>query len=185
MIHRLGNCAYACLFILASFGGLLAMQPANAQMSDPMSNIPKSKIGDSNLPIPRFVSIKSNKANARRGPGTDYPVIWQYRKAHLPLMVVDEYQAWRKLRDHDGSEFWMRGDLLSSNRYALTVVTDYAEPVRSRPDNKSLIIALLQKYSLVGLEECRGKFCRVETEHGAGWTKRNALWGALPNETIK
>ena len=40
------------------------------------------------LPLPRFVSLKSNKVNLRRGPSLDYKIDWVYKRKHLPLMIV-------------------------------------------------------------------------------------------------
>jgi|GEM_PF-609770 SH3-like domain-containing protein len=191
MSFRIGTSLPSAIIALVTLIGMIgitgvswimATQPAHAQMSDPMANIPNRKIGESKLPVPRFLSVKSNKANVRRGPGKDYPVVWQYRKGNLPVMVVDEYNGWRKIRDHEGYEFWMLGNLLSSTRYVLSMATQFAEPVRIRPNDKSLIIAFLQKNALVSLDTCVTDYCLVNTEFGSGWSKRSALWGLLPNE---
>lgn len=42
-------------------------------------------------PVPRFVSLKSNEINERVGPGSNYPVEWQYVKAGLPVEVTAEF----------------------------------------------------------------------------------------------
>ena len=41
-------------------------------------------VSASGLPVPRFVSLKSDRVNLRSGPGTDYPTAWVYRRAGLP-----------------------------------------------------------------------------------------------------
>jgi len=56
----------------------------------------------SGLPVPRFVSLKSDRVNLRNGPGTDYPTGWVYRRAGLPLEVVKEFEGWRQVRDAEG-----------------------------------------------------------------------------------
>ena len=56
--------------------------------------------GISDLPLPRFVSIKSDAANVRRGPGPDFPLLWQYQRRNLPLEIIGEYDGWRQIRDH-------------------------------------------------------------------------------------
>ena len=57
----------------------------------------------SGLPVPRFVSLKSDRVNMRKGPGTDYPTAWVYRRAGLPLEVIKEFEGWRQVRDADGA----------------------------------------------------------------------------------
>ncbi|MEC7163261.1 MAG: SH3 domain-containing protein, partial [Pseudomonadota bacterium] len=68
--------------------------------------------GASGLPLPRFVSIKSDAANVRRGPGPDFPLLWQYQRRNLPLEIIAEYDDWRRVRDHQGEEGWMKAPLL-------------------------------------------------------------------------
>src|SRR5690606_37092212 len=42
-------------------------------------------VGPSGLPLPRFVSLKSNRVNLRIGPGLNYPVEWLYLKSGVPM----------------------------------------------------------------------------------------------------
>ena len=37
-------------------------------------------IKGSNLEIPRFVTLKTDEANMRAGPGMEYPIKWEYRR---------------------------------------------------------------------------------------------------------
>ena len=67
----------------------------------------------SGLPVPRYVTLKFDEANLRAGPGREYPVLWQYQKAGLPLLVDAEFGIWRKVLDHDGTVGWMHGSVLS------------------------------------------------------------------------
>ena len=41
----------------------------------------------SGLPVPRFVALKHDPANARGGPGDDYRLLWVYHNKGLPLQV--------------------------------------------------------------------------------------------------
>ena len=54
------------------------------------------------LPLPRFVSLKGNKVNLRRGPSLDYKIDWVYKRKHLPLMIVSEFGHWRQVTDFEG-----------------------------------------------------------------------------------
>ena len=84
--------------MLAAMMFLGATALATGQQSGAGTNIP----GGSGLPVPRFVSLKSDRVNMRKGPGTDYPTAWVYRRAGLPLEVIKEFEGWRQVRDADG-----------------------------------------------------------------------------------
>ena len=80
-----------------------------------------SVAGASGLPVPRFVSLKSDRVNMRNGPGTDYPTAWVYRRAGLPLEVIKEFEGWRQVRDADGAAGWVLQSFLSGRRTALVL----------------------------------------------------------------
>src|SRR5688572_19009902 len=82
--------ALGLLAFAACTGGA---QPAQAQTA--AQNVAR---GPSGLPIPRFVSLKSGRVNARVGPGLNYAVEWLYMKPGLPMEILQEYDNWRKVR---------------------------------------------------------------------------------------
>ena len=86
MIFRVG----LGLLLLVSIVSLLPFSIA-AQ-----TNRDDRMLGASGLPLPRFVAISENMANVRRGPGEDYPLLYQYRRQGLPLEVMAEYGQWRQ-----------------------------------------------------------------------------------------
>jgi SH3-like domain-containing protein len=71
------------------------------------------------LPVPRFVSLKSDRVNARAGPGQRYPVEWVFVRRGLPVEVVAESDLWRRVRDMEGVEGWVHKGLLSGQRTAV------------------------------------------------------------------
>jgi SH3-like domain-containing protein len=73
----------------------------------------------SGLPVPRFVSLKSDKVNVRAGPTKDHDVAWVYSRAALPVEVTAEFENWRRIRDWEGAEGWVYHSLLSGRRTAL------------------------------------------------------------------
>src|SRR6202008_3387717 len=75
--------------------------------------------GTSGLPIPRFVSLKSDKVNVRAGPTKDHDVAWVYNRAALPVEITAEFENWRRIRDWEGAEGWVYHSLLSGRRTAL------------------------------------------------------------------
>ncbi len=53
----------------------------------------------SGLPLPRHVSLKSDRVNVRGGPTKDHEVTWVYTRAGLPVEVTAEFENWRRIRD--------------------------------------------------------------------------------------
>src|SRR5258706_14731648 len=67
------------------------------------------KVGSvTNLPIPRFVSLKANEVNSRVGPGGEYQIAWVFRRAGLPVEGLGEFENWRLVPDLAGGMggFW-------------------------------------------------------------------------------
>ncbi len=51
----------------------------------------------SGLPVPRFVSLKSDHVNVRGGPTKDHEVSWVYTRSGLPVEVTAEFENWRRV----------------------------------------------------------------------------------------
>ena len=51
--------------------------------------------GETGLAIPRFVSLHSDRTNARSGPGSRYPIEWVYLQKGAPVEVIAEFELWR------------------------------------------------------------------------------------------
>ena len=71
------------------------------------------------LDIPRFVSLKSDDANIRVGPSVNYPIKLKYVFQNLPLEIIDEFDVWRKSRDHEGNIGWVHKSLIKGDRFIL------------------------------------------------------------------
>jgi len=96
-----------------------------------------------NLPMPRFVSVKSAEVNVRRGPSLGHRIDWVYRRKDLPLRVTAEYGHWRRVEDRDGQGGWVHYALLSGTR---SVLVDAAEtPLRLRPDPEAPTLAVAKR----------------------------------------
>ena len=70
---------------------LAAMAGAASGANDPNDG--------SGLPVPRFVSLKSDHVNVRGGPNKDHDVAWVYTRPGLPVEITAEYENWRRIRD--------------------------------------------------------------------------------------
>ena len=76
----------------------------------------------SGLPIPRYVSLKSDHVNVRAGPTKDNDVSWVYTRAGLPVEITAEFENWRRVRDSEGAEGWVYHSLLSGRRTAVVTM---------------------------------------------------------------
>ena len=55
------------------------------------SKICYAEIGkETGLEIPRYVSLKSNDANIRVGPSTNYPIAIKYIQKNYPLKILNK-----------------------------------------------------------------------------------------------
>ena len=166
--------------------GLLAMLGYGALMLAPLivtAQETKLTVRGSGLPVPRFVSLKFNEANLRAGPGSEYPVLWQYRQAGLPLLVDAEFGVWRKVRDADGTTGWMHGAGLSLRRMAF--IHEGMAKIYQRDNSESGVVAVAEKNSLFKLESCPKNWCKVTTGNVKGWVQRVSIWGVLNDEVLK
>lgn len=137
----------------------------------------------SNLPLPRFVSLKSGEVNLRTGPGPRYPIDWVLMRKDMPVEVVAEFETWRKIRDVEGTEGWVHQHMLSGRRTA--IVTGEVRGIRRRDDPGAPVIAQVEPGVVAKLLECKSSWCRVEVGGQKGWLQRGDFWGAYPTEVIE
>jgi SH3-like domain-containing protein len=142
----------------------------------------------SGLPVPRFVSLKSDRVNVRAGPTKDHDVAWVYSRAALPVEVTAEFENWRRIRDWEGAEGWVYHSLLSGRRTALVSQSKGKSELvelRDKPGGASAITAKLQHGVLGTVKRCQGGWCRVVGEGFDGWIEQPRLWGVYPNEKVE
>ncbi|HVY00571.1 MAG TPA: SH3 domain-containing protein [Pseudorhodoplanes sp.] len=138
------------------------------------------------LPVPRFVSLKSDRVNVRGGPTKDHEVTWVYTRAGLPVEITAEFENWRRIRDWEGAEGWVYHSLLSGRRTAVVVSKNKSElvPVMAKPDAGSDVTASLEPGVVGSVKSCSGTWCHFIGEKFDGWIRQERLWGVYPNETI-
>ncbi len=137
---------------------------------------------DSALPVPRFVSLRSDEVNVRTGPGVRYPIDWVFQRKTMPVEVLAEVDTWRKIRAADGTEGWVHQSMLTGRRTAL--VTGELQTLRKRNAPDAPVVALLEPGVIGTLLECRDAWCRLDVAGNRGWLPREALWGVLPTENF-
>jgi SH3-like domain-containing protein len=132
------------------------------------------------LPLPRFVTLKGNEGNARRGPGLTHRIDWVFTREGMPLKITAEYEHWRRVEDADGAGGWVHYSLLSGVRSVL-IAEDMAQAY-SQPDDKSDVLYQSELGVIGKLLQCVPDWCRIAVEGEKGWLHRSALWGVDATE---
>lgn len=144
-------------------------------------------ITTSGLPVPRYVSLKSDHVNVRAGPTKDHDVAWVYTRAGLPVEITAEFENWRRVRDSEGAEGWVYHSLLSGKRTAVVTMKqkDALAPLYDSADPDSAVAAKLQVGVLAQVKRCREGWCRVTGNGFDGWIEQQRLWGVYADEKIE
>lgn len=174
---------------------LLAMAllvPGPGQEAGAQTRTANAGAGADELPLPRFVSLKVNPANLRKGPGTQYPVAWVLRRAGMPLEIVREYEHWRQVRDADGTTGWIHRAFVSGRRTASVLPWSLRDggnrqiaDLLERPSSTSTLVARLEAGAIVDISSCDGRWCEIWVESFTGFIEQDKLWGIYPNETLR
>ena len=133
------------------------------------------------LDIPRFVSLKSNDANIRVGPSVNYPIKLKYVFQNLPLEIIDEFDVWRKSRDHEGNIGWVHKSLIKGDRFILVNYnTNKDVKLYNIPNGK--IIGIIKKNNILDLNLCILNWCKVTQNKFSGWLLKKNIWGVYDTE---
>jgi SH3-like domain-containing protein len=138
---------------------------------------------EKNLPVPRFVTLRSDQVNVRTGPGEQYPIDWVFTRKSMPVEIVAEFKTWRKIRDVDGTEGWVYERMVAGRRTVL--VRGQVRTLRDQPRIDADIVARAEPGVIAALLECQAAWCRVETGGVKGWLRRDEIWGVYPDEVIQ
>ena len=133
-----------------------------------------------NLPLPRFVSLKAAEGNVRRGPSLSHRIDWVFKHRNMPLQIVAEHGHWRRVVDRDGAGGWVHYTLLSGSRFSL--IEEDMTPIYKVADTGSIVVAHAELGVVARLGKCDQYWCRVTVEGTKGWMPREKLWGLLPGE---
>jgi SH3-like domain-containing protein len=177
--QSIGAC---CGRLLAALILAAAVVPARAasSMGENAGNV-------TGLPIPRFVSLKSERTNVRGGPNRNQDVRWVYTRAGMPVEITAEFENWRRVRDWEGAEGWVYHSLLSGRRTAMVVPRDKDDLVLlyEAADTGSAVVAKLQAGVVAKLQSCTGAWCHISGKNFEGFIRQERLWGAYPNEKVE
>ncbi len=182
----------ACLLVAAGVGYSVfgrknplsnIAQAANAATA---STTAAPQLGPSGLALPRFVSLKTEKVNVRKGPSSDHAVAWVFQSKGLPVEITAEFETWRRIRDSEGAEGWILHNMLAAKRTAVISPSRKFDliPLMSGPAETTGIVAKLHSGVLADIKSCDGKWCRILAGGYDGYIDQNLIWGAYPGELV-
>lgn len=124
--------------------------------------------------VPYWASIRAGEAKMRAGPGRNYPSTWIYRRADLPVKVIQRHDDWRRVKDPDGTQGWMLRTLLSDTRTAMvrTLTTVHDSPSAGAHVNWRVEPGVVGR-----LGDCEEGWCRYDIKGRVGYIRAAALWG--------
>jgi SH3-like domain-containing protein len=116
----------------------------------------------SGLPIPRFVSLKSDRVNVRSGPNKDQEVRWVYTHAGMPVEITAEFENCGASAIGKAPKAGSIIHCLSGKRTAMVLpkAKDELVPLFESADIESAVAARLQSGVLGALKSCNGSWCQ-------------------------
>tara|TARA_Y100001970_G_C13826062_1_gene647332 strand:+ start:152 stop:598 length:447 start_codon:yes stop_codon:yes gene_type:complete len=124
-----------------------------------------------------FLTLRNDKVNLRQGPSFEYPIKLFYKKRFLPVLIQDEYENFRKIRDHENNTGWIHISQLSKKKAAITIQDD--QLIFNKPSIYSRPSAILKKGRLCKIKKCKNEWCNVQIDNFKGWVKKDILWGLM------
>lgn len=180
---RVAGFAAVAVAVLAGPAAAFAQAPGGPQSPTPAAV---------NQPAPRFASLKADRVNVRRGPGSEHAIEWVFRRAGLPVEVIAASDIWLRVRDSEGSTGWVLASLLSGRRTALIEpweVKGGADrpqvPLRSADSETAAALAHVEAGVLANVRSCDGRWCLVNVAGYSGYIQQHRVWGVYKGEVVR
>jgi len=122
-----------------------------------------------------FLSITTDNANVRTGPGTNYPACMELFQGY-PLKVQKKDGEWYKIIDFENDTGWVHDSIV---KQADTVIVNSKKSVnmRSGPSTKDSIVADVERGVVLTRLDEKGKWTKVRHSSGTtGWIYSPLLW---------
>tara|TARA_S200000501_G_C20515725_1_gene609027 strand:- start:46 stop:609 length:564 start_codon:yes stop_codon:yes gene_type:complete len=138
---------------------------------------------ETGLEIPRYVSLKSNDANIRVGPSTNYPIIIKYIQKSYPLKILEEYDDWRKIEDFNKNNGWIHKSLISGNRTGI-ILSNNDDKIKVYNTIEGKMIGNIGAGNIISINKCKIDWCSISIDEYKGWILKKNIWGVEDTETI-
>jgi SH3-like domain-containing protein len=122
-----------------------------------------------------YLTLRNEKVNLRQGPSFEYPIKIFYKKKFLPVLIIDEYGNFRKIKDHENNSGWIHISQLSKKKAALVKVNNLI--VFSNPTLYSKPLVILNEGRLCLIVKCQSGWCKIKVDKYIGWVKKTSLRG--------
>ena len=184
VIPMVRRAARRCCQFVRLTGLALAIGSMTSTVSHaaPIERDQSAEVGTTGFPVPRFASLGPSRVFMRSGPDRSYPVTWVYERPGLPVEVVQEYGAWRKVRDVLGTEGWINGNLISDQRTAL--ITRSIRMLYAQPDINAQKLWQVEPGVVANIILCEEGWCQLSINGNTGWIIRDQIWGTYEGENF-
>jgi SH3-like domain-containing protein len=122
-----------------------------------------------------YLSITTDNANVRTGPGSNYPVSMELFKGY-PLKVEKKEGEWYKITDFEKDSGWVHKSIVKK---ADTVIVNSGKSInmRSGPSTKDAIVADVERGVVLTRISEEGDWTNVRHSSGTtGWIHNSLLW---------
>lgn len=121
------------------------------------------------------LSVATDNANVRTGPGTKYPVAMELFQGY-PLKVLKTQGEWYKVSDYEKDTGWIHNSIVKKQD---TVIVDAQKSLnmRSGPNKKNPVVADVERGVVLKKISSEGKWTKVRHSSGTvGWIYSPLLW---------
>ena len=132
----------------------------------------------------RYASISRDAANLREGPSYDHRILWIYKHKNYPVKIIASFDAWRRVKDVEGTVGWMHHTQLSDRR-TVVFIGFTKSPLREDGGPNAKIVAYAQPGVVARLKACKLAACEVEASSADGWADKRNIWGVDPGEVFQ
>jgi SH3-like domain-containing protein len=149
-----------------SFISLLLLAPTLSMAKSPLPDVPDS------------MSLKNAPCNVRVGPGRHFPIRWVFQRANMPVLILQKFQDWFKIKDMDDAVGWIHKSMLSRKTYGIFKLA--TTELRQKPFADCKVIARVKHGVLARIKTCEDKWCQVSLTgvqgSPSGYVIESALW---------
>ena len=122
-----------------------------------------------------FLTLRYDEVNLRQGPSKEYPIKIFYKKKFLPVLVQEQSDNFRKIKDHENNTGWIHISQLSKKKAAIVINEELI--MFKSPTSYSTPIIIVKKGKLIKISNCRDIWCKTKLGKYKGWLKKEGLWG--------
>jgi SH3-like domain-containing protein len=161
-----------------------AVPPAEASAAAAAVPAVRTTGSVTNLPLPRWASLRADEVNLRVGPGLRFPIEWQYHRRDLPVEILREVEVWRLIEDEDGVKGWVHSATLTGRR---SFVVKVPEAVLRAAGAETAVPVARLKAGVVGrIRDCDAgaAWCEVQVDEYRGFLRRDQFFGTMPGEAV-